>query len=202
MQGPQNRSEFLKGAQPTPRRDPQTAESVRIGIHGPMYCITSVRGLQYLTFLEKLLKMNPFRFVSNSTPLRCFCLGCNCSPKYLDLLLRNIPVSLIFLNIDGELSFQKVYKQFILDIQTDSQRDKIIAAKDTIVNNLTGAYDSTILDAAPTCIRNDDFVNGNSTKLRIFFRCQVMRTVSIFSYHTFMNLRIINIFSESSTNRP
>ena len=94
-----------------------------------------------------------------------------------------------------------MYKQFILDIQTDSQQDQLIAAKDSIVNNLTGAYDVTILDAAPTCIRNDDFLNGNTTKLRIFFRCQVMRTVSIFSCHTFMNLRIINVLSESSTNR-
>ena len=133
-----------------------------------------LKRIKYLTFLEKLQKMNPFRFVSNSTPLRCWCLGCNCTAKYLDLLLRNVPVSMIFLNIDGDLSFQKGYTQFILDIQTDSQRDKIIAAKDTIVHNLIGAYDSIILDAAPTCIRDDDFVNGNSTKLRIFFRCQVI----------------------------
>lgn len=49
-----------------------------------------------------------------------------------------------------------MYTQFILDIKTDSQRDKIIAAKDTIVNNVAGAYDAIILDSSPTSIRNDD----------------------------------------------
>ena len=64
-------------------------------------------------------------------------------------------------------------------MQTDSQREQIIAAKDSIINNLTGAYDASILDPEPTCLRNEDFQNSNTTKLRIFFRCQIMRTVSI-----------------------
>ena len=93
-----------------------------------------------------------------------------------------------------------MYTQFILDIKTDSQRDKIIAAKDAIVKNVAGAYDAIILDSSPTSIRNDDYVNGYSTKLRVYFRCQVLRNVSIFSYHPFMNLKIINIFRKSPIN--
>ena len=47
--------------------------------------------------------------------------------------------------------FRKVCKKFILDVQTDAQREKIIATKDAIINNLTGANDASILDPAPTC---------------------------------------------------
>ena len=35
------------------------------------------------------------------------------------------------------------------------------------MNNL-GGYDSIILDPSPTCIRKDDFVNGNSTNLNYY----------------------------------
>ena len=66
------------------------------------------------------------------------------------------------------IRFQKVYKKFILYVQTDSQREQIIAAKDSIINNLTGAYDASILDPAPTCLRNEIFQNSNTTKLKIF----------------------------------
>ena len=78
-------------------------------------------------------------------------------------------------------------------MQTDAQREQIIAATDSIINHLTDAYDAFILDPAPTCLRNEDFQNINTTKLRIFFRSQVMRTVRIFFCHIFMNLRIAGL---------
>ena len=50
----------------------------------------------FLLFWIFFAKMNPFRISQYSRAIKWYCLECNFTPQYLDILLRNMPVSLNF----------------------------------------------------------------------------------------------------------